>query len=183
MTDISLNDISTELQKDVFVQDYSKKSVIEGVKISEVKRMAGEDGTFEDLMRLDETGHLELFPEIQVRQINRSKLLPGSIKAWHLHFTQEDVWYIAPEDHMILGLWDCREKSVTKGKTMKVVMGNGLSRLVVVPRGVAHGVVNVASTPGSVFYFVNNQFQLNDPDERRLKWDALGASFWEVEKG
>jgi dTDP-4-dehydrorhamnose 3,5-epimerase len=183
MSNLTLNDILTKLQKDVFVQDYSKKPLIEGVKIVEVKRMAGEDGTFEDLLRLDATGHLELFPEIQVRQINRSKLLPGSIKAWHLHFNQEDVWYIAPEDHMILGLWDTRENSVTKDKTMKVVMGNGTSKLVVVPRGVAHGVVNVASKPGSIFYFVNNQFVLTDADERRLKWDALGASFWEVEKG
>lgn len=183
MTDLTVNDISTELQSGVFVQDYSKKQPIEGVKMVEVKRMAGEDGTFEDLLRLDDTGHMELFPDIQVRQINRSKLLPGSVKAWHLHFKQEDVWYIAPEDHMILGLWDVREKSSTKGKTMKIVMGNGTSRLVVVPRGVAHGVVNIASRPGSIFYFVNNQYNLADVDERRLKWDALGASFWEVEKG
>lgn len=183
MADMTLKDISSELQKDVFVQDYTKKPLIEGVKIVEVKRMAGEDGTFEDLLRLDETGHLELFPEIQVRQINRSKLLPGSIKAWHLHFSQEDVWYVAPEDHMILGLWDCREGSTSKGVSMKVVMGNGTSKLVVVPRGVAHGVVNVGKKSGSVFYFVNNQFNLSDADERRLKWDALGASFWEVEKG
>ena len=183
MVDLTLQDISTDLQKDVFVQDYSKKTLIDGVKIVEVKRMAGEDGTFEDLLRLDTSGHLELFREIQVRQINRSKLLPGSIKAWHLHFKQEDVWYVAPEDHMILGLWDTREQSPTKGKTMKVVMGNGTSKLVVVPRGVAHGVVNIASTPGTIFYFVNSQFNLNDADERRLKWDALGASFWDVEKG
>lgn len=183
MSDLTLQDISTDLQKDVFVQDYSKKTPLEGVKIVEVKRMAGEDGTFEDLLRLDASGHLEMFPEIQVRQINRSKLLPGSIKAWHLHFKQEDVWYVAPEDHMVLGLWDTRENSSTKGKTMKVVMGNGTSKLVVVPRGVAHGVVNIASTPGTIFYFVNNQFNLNDADERRLKWDALGASFWDIEKG
>jgi len=183
MNDLTVSDISSDLQKGISVQDYSKKTVIEGVKIVEIKRVAGEDGTFEDLLRLDTSGHLELFPEIQVRQINRSKLLPGSIKAWHLHFKQEDVWYVAPDDHMILGLWDTREKSATKGKTMKVAMGNGTSKIVVVPRGVAHGVVNVASTPGSVFYFVNNQFNLANADEQRLKWDALGASFWDVEKG
>lgn len=183
MADLTLNDISKDLQKDVYVQDYSKKKMIEGLKVVEIRRMAGEDGTFEDLLRLDETGHFELFPEIQVRQINRSKLLPGSIKAWHLHFKQEDVWYIPPEDHMILGLWDVRENSPTKDLKMKIPMGNGMSRVVVVPRGVAHGVVNVASTPGTIFYFVNGQFNINDADERRLKWDALGASFWEVEKG
>jgi len=183
MVDLILSDILTKLQKDIFTQDYSKKTIIEGIQIVEAKRIAGEDGTFEDLLRLNETGHMELFPEIQVRQINRSKLLPGSIKAWHLHFKQEDVWYIAPEDHMILGLWDTRENSSTKGKTMKIVMGNGTSKLVVVPRGVAHGVVNVAKESGSIFYFVNNQYNIADADERRIKWDALGASFWEVEKG
>ncbi len=183
MKDLTLNDIVTELQKKVFVQDYSKKEMIEGVRVVEVKRMAGEDGTFEDLLRLNETGHMELFPEIQVRQINRSKLLPGSIKAWHLHFKQEDVWYIAPDDHMIVGLWDTREGSTTRGKTQKIVMGNGTSKLVLVPRGVAHGVVNIASKPGSIFYFVNSQFNLAEADERRFKWDALGADFWEVEKG
>ena len=183
MTDLTLKDISSELQKDVFVQDYSKKPMIEGVKIVEAKRWAGEDGTFEDLLRLNETGHLELFPEIQVRQINRSKLLPGSIKAWHLHFKQEDVWYVSPDDHMILGLWDTRENSPSKGKTQKIIMGNGTSKLVVVPRGVAHGVVNVGKKPGSIYYFVNNQYNLADADEHRLKWDAQGADFWEIEKG
>ncbi len=183
MVDLTLDNISQELQKDVFVQDYSKKPIIEGVKIIEVKRMAGEDGTFEDLLRLDETGHLELFPDVQVRQINRSKLLPGSVKAWHLHYKQEDVWYVSPDDHMILGLWDCRESSHTKGQTMKVVMGNGSSKLVCIPRGVAHGVVNVAKKSGSIFYFVNNQYNIQDADERRLKWDAQGADFWEIEKG
>ena len=55
MADLTLKDIASGLQKDVFVQDYSKKNVIEGVKVVEVKRMAGEDGTFEDLLRLNET--------------------------------------------------------------------------------------------------------------------------------
>lgn len=167
----------------VSVQSYAKTPVIEGVKIVEVKRFQGQDGTFEDLLRVNEGGALELFPDIKVRQINRSRLLPGSIKAWHLHYAQEDVWYIPPEDHMILGLWDLRSASATKDLRMKVVMGNGVAKLVVVPRGVAHGVVNASHRPGTIFYVVNNQFNPADPDERRLAWDALGAGFWEIEKG
>jgi dTDP-4-dehydrorhamnose 3,5-epimerase-like enzyme len=84
---------------------------------------------------------------------------------------------------MILGLWDTRENSATKDVKMKIVMGNGVSRLVLVPRGVAHGVVNVASTPGTIFYVVNNHFTLEAPDEHRISWDRLGSKFWEVEKG
>ncbi len=183
MKDLTIDDVLSAVKEKVFVQDYSKKPVIEGVKIVDIRRMAGEDGTFEDLMRLNDKGFLELFPEIQVRQINRSKLLSGSIKAWHLHFKQEDVWYIPPEDHMILGLGDTREGASTKDMTMKVVMGNGVSRVVLVPRGVAHGVVNVSKKPGTIFYFVNNQFNISDPDEHRLPWDAQGVKFWEIEKG
>lgn len=183
MKDITLEDINSAIKQNVFVQNYKEKKMIDGVKIVEVKRYAGEDGTFEDLLRINEKGFLELFPEFQVRQINRSKLLPGAVKAWHLHFNQEDIWYIPADDHMILGLWDTREVSPTKDLTMKVVMGNGTSRLVLIPRGVAHGVVNVATTAGDIFYFVNNQYKIDDPDERRLPWDAKGANFWEVEKG
>lgn len=183
MKDLSLDNIIETVKSEVTIQEYLKKPYVEGVKVFDVKRMAGEDGTFEDLLRVDDKGFLELVPEMQVRQINRSKLLPGSVKAWHLHFKQEDLWYVPPEDHMILGLWDLREASLTREQSMKIVLGNGVSRLVLVPRGVAHGVVNVARKPGSIFYFVNNQFNLNDPDERRLPWDKLGSTFWEIEKG
>ncbi len=183
MTDLTSDGIIESVRKEVFVQDYTKPRTIDGVLVKEVRRMSGQDGTFEDLLRVNEQGRLELFPDMQVRQINRSRLLPGSVKAWHLHYKQEDLWYIPPEDHMILGLWDTRENSATKDVKMKIVMGNGVSRLVLVPRGVAHGVVNIASTPGTIFYVVNNQFTLEAPDEHRIAWDRLGSKFWEVEKG
>ena len=83
---------------------------------------------------------------------------------------------------MILGMWDLRNDSDTKDVKMKIVLGNGSSKLVFVPRGVAHGVVNVSKKSGSILYFVNEQFNFSEPDEKRLKWDAAGADFWEVKK-
>lgn len=182
MKNLSPDDILVKLKNEVYVQDYSKKKVIEGVKIVEVKKSFGEDGTFEELSRVNEHGSLEAFPDFKVRQINRSKIISGAIKAWHLHFKQEDVWYIPAEDHMILGLWDLRNDSDTKDIKMRVIMGEGNAKLVLVPRGVAHGVVNVANKSGTILYFVNEQFNFSDPDEKRLKWDAAGADFWEVRK-
>ena len=101
MKDLTIDDISVAVKQSVSVQNYQEKKMIDGVKIIEVKRYAGEDGTFEDLMRINAQGFLELFPEFQIRQINRSKLLPEAIKAWHLHFKQEDIWYIPSDNHMI----------------------------------------------------------------------------------
>lgn len=183
MKNLNNSDIDKKFQSKIFVQDYSKKPMIEGVRIIDLKRFVGEDGTFEELTRINDQGYLEIFPDFKVRQINRSKILPGAVKAWHIHYYQEDIWYVGPEDHMILGLWDLREKSKTKDLKMRIVMGATYSRLVYVPRGVAHGVVNVANKEGTIIYFVNNQFNFNDPDERRLRWDEAGSDFWIPEKG
>jgi len=182
MKNLSLDDILLKLKQEIYVQDYSKKKVIDGVKIVDVKKFLGEDGTFEELTRINEHGALEAFPDFKVRQINRSKILAGSVKAWHLHYKQEDIWYVSAEDHMVLGLWDLRNDSDTKDLKMRVIMGGGNAKLVLVPRGVAHGVANVANKPGTILYFVNEQFNFSDPDEERLKWDAAGADFWEIKK-
>lgn len=183
MKKLTLDDILVRLKQQVFVQDYSKKKMIDGVKIVEIRRFVGEDGTFEELIKLNKEGKLDEFPGFEIKQINRSKILHGAIKAWHIHFNQEDIWYVSPDDHMILGLWDLRNDSDTKDVKMRVVLGAGASRLIYVPRGVAHGVVNVGKKPGNIFYFVNQQFDFADPDERRLSWDAAGADFWQPEKG
>lgn len=183
MKTISNTDIIQKVQLEISTQSYEKKAIIDGVQIGNIKLMTGEDGTFEELVRLDEQGNLEVFPEFKVRQINRSQILPKAIKAWHLHFNQEDIWYVSPSNHMILGLWDVREQSATKEQTMKIVMGGGSSKLVYIPRGVAHGVVNLSREKGTIIYLVNQRFDLQNPDERRLPWDKLGADFWEPQKG
>ncbi|KKQ01888.1 MAG: hypothetical protein US11_C0003G0031 [Candidatus Roizmanbacteria bacterium GW2011_GWA2_36_23] len=183
MKQLTKDDLLTQVKNEVVIQDYSKKPEIEGIKITEIKRYGGEDGTFEDLVRINESGYLELFPEFQLRQINRSKLIGNAIKAWHIHLNQEDIWYIPPEDHMMLGLWDVRENSSTKDLKMRVLMGTGAPKLVYIPRGVAHGVVNWSKKAGTIIYLVNNQFNLQNPDEYRLPWDKAGREFWEIEKG
>jgi dTDP-4-dehydrorhamnose 3,5-epimerase len=181
MKPLTPEEIASDVRHLVSTQSYGGKQRIDGLQIFELRRMAGEDGTFEELARF-ENGRLQQFPDFEIRQISRSSLLPGAIKAWHLHFNQEDVWYIRPEDHMLLGLWDVREQSPTNGLQMKIPMGAGTSKLVYIPRGVAHGVANLAPTAGQIVYFVNQQFNAEAPDERRLPWDAAGADFWVPEK-
>lgn len=182
MKSLQSSDILDTIHSQISVQSYQGKQKIADLEIADVRQFSGEDGTFSELMRIDEKGHLEAFPQFQIKQINRSKLLAGAIKAWHLHFNQEDIWFVAPEDHMLLGLWDLRSDSPTADMTMKIPLGAGSSKLIYIPRGVAHGVVNIADTPGTIFYYVNQHFSATNPDERRLPWDACGADFWEPEK-
>jgi dTDP-4-dehydrorhamnose 3,5-epimerase len=67
---------------------------------------------------------------------------------------------------------------------MRFVLGDGNSRLVRIPPGVAHGCRNLAAERGRILYFVDVQFSTGaDCDEGRLPWDYLGAEIWDVVKG
>jgi dTDP-4-dehydrorhamnose 3,5-epimerase len=81
-------------------------------------------------------------------------------------------------------LADVRVGSPTEGKLMRFPLGDGNSRLVRIPPGVAHGCRNLRpATPGSIIYFVDVQFSVGeDCDEGRLPWDHFGAEVWDVER-
>lgn len=177
---LTLSDIAKEYQNFIHVQDYTKKPVIEGVKITEIRNFIGEDGDFSEVLRLTPEGIAEGFEDFKVRQINRSMVMPGTIKAWHFHLKQDEAQTVLPSDKLLIGLWDLREKSPTKDITTKLVFGGGKSYMVFIPRGVAHGYMNLSQNPATVFYFVSEQFTMDDPDELRLPWDSMGPDFWQI---
>jgi dTDP-4-dehydrorhamnose 3,5-epimerase len=164
-------------------QSYGGNVKIEGVKLVDLRRIVDDGGMFAEILRLDERGFSQLFEGFQVRQTSLSVMLPGVVKAFHLHYRQDDVWFVPPADRMLVGLVDARADSPSRGAKMRVVMGAGCAQLLFIPRGVAHGVVNQLQTPGTVFYFVNEQFNIDDPDERRLPWDIAGEDFWRMTMG
>ena len=65
------------------------------------------------------------------------------------------------------------------------MLGDGNSRLVRIPPGVAHGVRNIGTTRGRMIYFVDTHFSPapEDTDEGRLPWDFAGADAWEIARG
>lgn len=165
------------------VQDYAKHPTIEGVQLIQLQMFLDDGGGLAEVIRLDENGNLKLIPEFKVRQSTFSQMLPGAIKAFHLHYNQEDVWFVMPYDRLLIGLFDARKDSPTYNKTMRFVMGGGRAQILYIPRGVAHGLANIWSQPANMIYFVNQHFDCDQPDEQRLPWDALGADFWQISKG
>lgn len=174
--------IDTSLRDKVYKQDYAPQSSIDGVQIIKIKNFVGENGDFSELLRLNESGESEIVPGFKVRQINRSKQYTKAVKAWHLHYNQDEIWYVPPDEHLLLGLWDVRDDSMTKGTLQKIPLGGGNSIGVYIPRGVAHGAVNFSGKKANVYYFVSNQFDQAQPDEHRLPWDAAGKEFWDAPK-
>lgn len=175
--------IGAEFDKDLSVQDYTKKPTIEGVQLINLNMFVDDGGALAEIVRFDNEGRLQLIPEFQVRQSTFSQVLPGVIKAFHLHYNQEDVWFILPGDRLLIGLFDARKDSPTYKKEMRFVMGAGRAQILYIPRGVAHGMANPYDKTANMIYFVNQCFNAETPDEHRLPWDTLGADFWEIRKG
>jgi dTDP-4-dehydrorhamnose 3,5-epimerase len=166
------------------VQSYAGRSTIDGVQISELKRHHDDGGSMTELARLVD-GTPEGLGGFTVRQVNFSEIEPGAIKAFHLHARQTDVWFVPPSDRVLMVLVDVRQGSRTEGVTMRFMLGNGSSRLVRIPPGVAHGARNLGAATGRIIYFTDVHFS-PDPascDEGRLPWDHLGADVWDVTRG
>lgn len=174
-----------EAKEKAYLQSYQKQAFIEGVQLIEIKRFTGEDGAFNEIVRLDEQSRVVIPQELagfQVRQLNHSLVVPGTIKAWHFHQRQDEIWFIHPRSQLIVGLLDIRSKSKTVKKTMKLALGNGRAHLLFIPRGVAHGLANLYSQPATMTYLVNNWF--DGSDEWRLPFDfQVDRDFWAIEKG
>jgi dTDP-4-dehydrorhamnose 3,5-epimerase-like enzyme len=178
---LTLQDLNSAAQDTLGLEDYSKKS-LEGVQKIALPAFPNDQGDFSELARLNEMGELQAVPGFKLRQINRSTIFTGAIKAWHLHFKQNEIWCVAPAFSLTVGLYDARQNSATQGQSLKVTIGGGKAELLLIPKGVAHGFMNVSGETVQLIYLVDQQFNLEDPDERRLPWDFLGAEFWTPEK-
>jgi dTDP-4-dehydrorhamnose 3,5-epimerase-like enzyme len=165
------------------IQNYGGTPQIEGVEIVQLRRFNDDGGSMTELGRLNEGVHRDV-PGFTVRQVNFSVMDPGVIKAFHLHRKQTDVWFVPPSSKMLVVLGDTREGSPTENEVRRIVMGDGNSRLLRIPPGVAHGVRNIGEGHGQIIYFVDNQFD-PDPgacDEGRVPWDHFGTEIWEKER-
>ncbi len=176
-------DLSPEAKRAFRVQSYEPAPRIEGVVVKELVRHHDDGGSFTELGRLRE-GRLAGLDDFVVRQVNYSELEPGAIKAFHVHLRQTDVWYVPPSDRLLMVLVDVRRGSPSEGRRQRLMLGDGTSRLVRIPPGVAHGVRNLGRGPARVIYFVDQEFDA-DParcDEGRLPWDFAGPEVWEVSR-
>lgn len=176
------SDLLKNYAKILTTQEYGKHPPIDGVKFLPLSYRKDDTGEFVELGRF-KTGKLEGHPDFVIAQASMSVLLPGAVKAFHIHFDQTDVWFVSPHDRVLVGLLDTRKDSKTANGTMRFVLGAGTAKLLVIPPGVAHGVANPWDKPATLTYFTDRQFNPGDPDERRLPYGLFGEEFWELKKG
>lgn len=176
--------IASQYEAAMTTQSYETKPLIDGVEMIDQTYFGDDGGNFTEIIRIDEDGHVEaLEAPFKVRQLSFSLLMPGTIKAYHVHKEQDDVWFVPPNDRLLVNLHDVRENSTTFDQHMRFVLGGGRSKIVRIPNGVAHGIANLYQRPMRMTYATNQQFNANDPDEHRLPWDLFGEDVWQVTKG
>ena len=164
------------------LQSYDAAPRIDGVQTIDLRRFNDAGGSMMELLRFESLP--DELSDFTPRQLNYSVLQADVIKAFHLHHRQTDVWFVPPEDRVLLVLVDVREGSPSEGVTQTIMLGDGNSRWVRVPPGVAHGCRNLGSNEARILYLTDLTF---DPapdacDEGRLSWDYVGEAIWEVPK-
>ena len=167
----------------VVTQSYAEQPAISGGESVDLPLFSDEGGDFCEITRFLADGRLTVVPEYRPSQISYSYLEPGAVKAWHLHRCQDDLWFVPPHDRLLVGLLDTREVSPTYQRSIRLTLGTGSARLLLVPAGVAHGAANVGTRPVSLVYFANRPFDREQPDEHRLPFDLLGKEFWSIAPG
>ena len=162
-------------------QDYRPRRPIEGVQLLPLRRFHDDAGSMTELVRLGAGGSIEGLPGFTAAQLNYATLVPGAIKAFHVHRRQSDLWFVPPEDRVLLVLVDVREGSPTAGLRMRVVLGDMHPMLALVPPGVAHGCRNIGTATARIVYLTDLHFhpEPERTDEGRLPGDFAGEEIWE----
>jgi len=142
--------------------------MIDGVMIKELVAHADERQVFREVIRVTDEFFAEGFG-----QLSYAMMLPGTAKAWHIHWHQVDWWYV-PIGALKLVLHDLREDSPTYRQTQEILLGPDYGHKVVkVPPGVAHG-CKVIGGVTHLFYVTSSVY--NPADEGRIPHDdpAIG---------
>lgn len=100
----------------------------------------------------------------------------GTIKAFHFHEKQDDLWFVASGKAMVV-LYDLRENSPTYKETQVIPAGTDDFKLIVIPIGVAHGYKVMSAEPVLLFYHTTKSYSAAEPDEKRMPYDDPTIGF------
>ena len=142
--------------------------MIDGVELKPLVTHADERGFFREIARSTE----EIVREGWA-QVSHSLMHPGVAKAWHLHPTQVDWWYV-PVGDLKVALYDTRDGSSTRGELVELFLGEHYAaQLLKIPAGVAHGCRAIGGT-AHLIYLTSSTY--NPDEEQRIAHDdpAIG---------
>lgn len=159
------------------IQSPSSPDLIEGVKVQPVALWPDDRGYFMEVCRLGHgiAGDYGKTPT----QVSSALSYPGTIKAFHFHQHQTDLW--VPASGMLqVALVDLRKGSATFGRRNTFYIGALRPWQILIPPGVGHGYKILGQEPAMLVY-VTDQFY-NPADEGRIPYNDPSIQYdWETQ--
>jgi dTDP-4-dehydrorhamnose 3,5-epimerase len=151
--------------------------LILGVEIEEAKVHPDDRGYFLEIVRIGQGLASDFNPE--TTQVSSALSYPGTIKAFHYHLRQTDLW--APAMGMFqVALVDLRRDSATFGVKNTMYVGPLQPWRILIPPGVGHGYKVISPDPAMLVY-VTDKFY--DPaDEGRIAYNHPSIQYdWDTQ--
>src|SRR5580658_9035160 len=153
------------------------KDRIEGVEIRPYDLWPDDRGYFLEVTRLRQGLAADFPPE--TTQVSAALSYPGTIKAFHFHKHQTDLW--VPAAGMLqVTLVDLRPGSPTFGLKNTMYVGTLRPWQILIPPGVGHGYKVIGEAPAILVYVTNRIY--NPQDEGRIPYNDPSIQYdWELQ--
>jgi len=151
--------------------------LIEGVKVRSYELWPDDRGYFLEVVRLRQGLAADFVPE--QTQVSAALSYPGTIKAFHFHRHQTDLW-VPAQGMFQVTLVDLRPGSRTFALKNTLYTGALKPWQILIPPGVGHGYKVIGESPAMLVYVTN---RLYDPqDEGRIPYNQPSIAYdWELQ--
>ena len=151
--------------------------LIAGVRIQPYPVFPDDRGYFLEVFRLGE-GLSSTFPANST-QVSSALSYPGTIKAFHYHRHQTDLW-VPVQGMFQVGLVDLRVDSTTYGLRNTLYVGALRPWQILIPPGVAHGYKVIGEHAAMLVYVTDRHY--NPADEGRIPHNHASLAYdWELQ--
>lgn len=151
--------------------------LIEGVAIRPFDLWPDDRGYFLEVARMGQ-GLAAGFPA-ESTQVSAALSYPGTIKAFHYHLHQTDLWVPATGMFQVT-LVDLRPESRTFGRKNTMYVGALKTWQFLIPPGVGHGYKVIGEQPAILVYVTNRLY--NPKDEGRVAYNDPSIAYdWELQ--
>lgn len=178
-----MTQLSDGAQRALTFQAYPAAAEIAGVWLHKLRKSRSDNGSFMEYARFS-GGAVENLPiPFEVRQLSVSRAEAGRVNAFHIHprDPQNELWTVV-EGQLKVWLVDCRAGSKSEGNKRMVILSGEEPVQLHIPAGVAHG-YQAGPAGALLLYGMDQQFNLENPNEGRLPWDFFGSELWAEDRG
>jgi len=151
--------------------------LIPGVRVEPYTLWPDDRGYFLEVARLSQ-GLPAGFPP-ESTQVSAALSYPGTIKAFHYHLEQHDLW-VPAQGMLQVALVDLRKDSPAFGRRNTLYAGALQPWRILIPPGVGHGYKVIGEAAALLVYITDRHY--NPADEGRLPYNEPGIHYdWEIQ--